>query len=72
MSIIQRSQAVMPGTHEVFKFFPNNPPVRGDIVLVDGVRCRVVRSKIRWDDQPEPDGRRRWTILKLRVRLADA
>jgi len=65
-----RSRAVDPLSQEVFKFFPNNPPIRGEIVLVDGVRSRVTRCKIRWDKEAEPDGRCRWTILKLRVRSA--
>jgi len=63
---------VDPLQQEVFKFFPHNPPSRGEIVLVDGVRSRVTWCRIRWDKVPEPDGRRRWTILSLRARKCDS
>lgn len=50
-------------TQRTFKFFPNNPPRRGEKVLVDGVRCRVTRSKVSWDG-------REWTLRLLRVKDA--
>lgn len=59
---------VNPLEQEVFKFYPHNPPRRGGHVLVDGVRCRVTSCRVKWDDQPEPDGRRRWTLKSLRVK----
>jgi hypothetical protein len=45
---------VHPACHEIRKFFPNEPPERGDYVLVKGVeglrRCRVIRNpKLDWD-----------------------
>jgi len=52
-------------TREVVKFFPSNPPERGDIVLVEGVRCRVTYCRVKWDD-------RVWTIRSLRVKAAPA
>ena len=57
-----------PLSQEVFKFLPNNPPARGETILVDGVRHRVTRCKIKWAKDQEPDGRRRWTILSLRAK----
>lgn len=39
---------VHPLVHRITKFFPHNPPHKGEIVLVDGVegigRCRIVRE----------------------------
>ena len=32
-----------------FKHLPHNPPHRGTIVAVEGVRCRVTRAKVTWD-----------------------
>lgn len=43
-----RARWVHPDTHEISKFFPTSPPARGEIVLVDGERCRVVRCPVRW------------------------
>lgn len=40
---------VHPATHQIFKFLPNNPPTRGEHVLVDGVRCLVLRVKVSWE-----------------------
>lgn len=51
---------VHPSTHEIFKLLPNNPPVRGDTVLVDGERCRVIRSRVTWEGL-------HWTILGVLV-----
>jgi|SRR6185295_2120808 len=42
-------ERVHPSTHEIVKAFPNNPPERGDIVLVEGERYRVKRVKVRWE-----------------------
>jgi hypothetical protein len=58
---LRRSFNAMPDQHEVFKFFPTSPPRRGEIVLVDGVRCRVTSSKYTWEG-------RTWTLRKLRVK----
>lgn len=33
----------------VVKTFPKIPARRGDIVLVDDVRCRITRAKVTWD-----------------------
>lgn len=56
---------VHPATNEVCKFFPHNPPRRGDTVLVDhpaGIgRCRVVKDpKIDWGT-PSAEGYP-WTL----------
>lgn len=58
-----RARWVTPVETEIFKFFPNDPPRRGGIVLVDGVRCRVIRAKVSWDG-------RRWTLHRVKVRPA--
>lgn len=55
-----RGVEVHPDTHEIFKFMPHNPPEKGDHVLVNGVRHRVVYVDL------EREGRA-WTIKKLRV-----
>lgn len=45
-----------PATNEICKFLPRNPPMKGDIVLIDGRRCRVTRApKLDWQGP-------RWTI----------
>jgi hypothetical protein len=49
MRLSRRVRWVNPNTHEIFKFLPNNPPERGDVVLVDGERCRVLRCPLQWD-----------------------
>lgn len=54
---------VNPARQRVVKLNPSMPPERGGIVLVDGVRCRVMSCWIRWDGP-------RWTILRLRVKDA--
>ncbi len=48
---------------EVVKFLPHNPPMVGDVVLVDGERCRVSSATIKWDGP-------RWELLGLRVKVA--
>ena len=63
MPRFRRSFDAMPDQHEVFKFFPTSPPRRGEYVLVDGVRCRVTRVRVSWEDQT-------WTLRKLRVKEA--
>ena len=47
----------------VVTFMPNNPPRRGDIVLVSGERCRVTRAKVTWNGLE-------WTLHLLRVKAA--
>ncbi len=42
------SRWVHPRDHRIIKFLPNDPPVRGDHVLVDGERCRVLRCPVTW------------------------
>jgi hypothetical protein len=55
---------VSPDTHEICKFQPLSPPVRGDIVLVDGERHRVLRCPVKWDDYT-------WTLKRgVKVRVA--
>jgi hypothetical protein len=44
-----RARWVHPDTHAIFKFLPHNPPERGNVVLVDGERHRVLRCPIKWD-----------------------
>lgn len=44
-----RSRWVHPDTHEIAKLWPSNPPARGDVVLVDGERCRVLSCPLEWD-----------------------
>lgn len=53
---------VDPTVQEVFKFFPNLPPYRGESILVDGVRHRVTYCRVSWR---EPGV---WTIRRLRAR----
>lgn len=45
---MRRAHWVHPDSNEIFKFLPHNPPARGDIVLVDGQRCRVLRCRLEW------------------------
>lgn len=49
------------GCDRVVKFFPSNPPEKGDVVLVNDERCQVVRARVSWDGPC-------WTIRRLRVR----
>lgn len=51
---------VHPSTHRIVKFMPTNPPSKGDTVLVDGERCRVVKAKVGWEG-------RVWTIRSMVV-----
>lgn len=44
----KRARWVHPDTNEICKFLPHNPPERGDRVLVDGERCRVLRCPVKW------------------------
>lgn len=62
---MRRARWVRPDTHDVVKFSPSSPPRRGEYVLVDGVRCLVLRAKVRWDGA-------RWKIQGkgLKVRTA--
>lgn len=46
---------------ECTKMWPSLPPVRGEVVLIDGKRCRVTRCRLRFDGL-------QWTIKSLRVR----
>jgi hypothetical protein len=50
-------------THEIVKFFPTTPPEKGDVVLVDGERCRVVKVKVRWEG-------RTWHLERVKVEPA--
>lgn len=43
-----RARWVHPDTHSISKFFPQNPPRRGERILVDGVPSVVVRCPVRW------------------------
>lgn len=43
------SRWVHPDEHRIGKFFPSNPPERGDYVLVDGERHKVLRCPITWN-----------------------
>ena len=54
---------VWPDREEVVKFGPDHPPVRGEIVMVDGQRSRVTHARVHWLG-------RRWTILALWVKPA--
>lgn len=58
-----RSRRVNPELERVFKFSPRNPPRRGEIVLVDDVRCRVTRVRVKWNAD-------RWTLRLLKVKPA--
>lgn len=53
--------SIDPSTHDTFKFFPHNPPRKGEKVLIDHRRCVVTRVKVSWEG-------REWTLLDLRVR----
>lgn len=59
-----RGRKVEIGRERVFKFLPANPPRRGDVVLVDGIRSRVTSSRVEWR---EPGV---WTLVSLRVKGA--
>lgn len=54
MSLCGRSRRgvrwVHPDQHRIVKFFPNDPPTRGDHVLVDGVRHKVLACPVKWND----------------------
>lgn len=64
---------VHPRTHEIVKFLPTNPPERHDIVLVDGVRCEVLRAKVRWPYFDEIGIRgRQWEIYGKGVKVKPA
>lgn len=52
-----KARWVHPDTNEICKFFPHNPPERGQTVLVDGERHRVVRCPVKWDG-------RRWEMKR--------
>lgn len=58
-----------PSVQCIVKFWPHIPPERGDIVIVDGVRCRVTRAKVRYQNPDEPC---EWTLHKLYVKSAPA
>lgn len=58
----RRARWVHPDSHEIFKFLPHNPPQRGDVVLVDNERCRVLRSRIKWDG-------REWRLVGRGVKV---
>lgn len=58
-----RGRRVNPDRQEIVKLLPDSPPDKGDIVLVDGERCIVTYSHVRWDGP-------RWTIRELRVKAA--
>jgi hypothetical protein len=45
----RRARWVHPDTHQIVKFLPSNPPHRGDTVLVDGERHRVLACPVKWD-----------------------
>lgn len=53
-------RSVDPTTQRVVKILPNNPPRRGETLVVDGARVKVVRSRVLWEG-------RQWTIRSLRV-----
>jgi hypothetical protein len=52
---------VAPSRQRVVKFFPNNPPERGEVILVDGQRMRVTSCRVTWQD-------RTWTLRRLRAK----
>lgn len=56
-----RARWVDLGREEVHKFIPSSPPYRGDVVLVDDERCRVVKAVVDWQG-------RQWTVRRLKVR----
>lgn len=56
---------VDPSECEIVKLLPTSPPLRGTVVLVDGVRCRVTRAKVTWEG-------RVWTVRSLRVKEAES
>jgi hypothetical protein len=51
------------GSLRFVKILPHNPPSVGEIVLVDGERCRVTSATIKWDGL-------HWDLLGLRVKDA--
>lgn len=60
----KRGRWVHPDTHEIFKFLPRNPPHRGEVVLVDDVRCEVLRCPVEWNGCE-------WTMKRgVKVRVA--
>lgn len=62
-----RAKWIDPTAHEIVKFLPSMPPDRGESVLVDGLRHRVVRAKVEWSPGPDPYTRN-WKLRKLKVR----
>lgn len=67
---MRTSYLVHPELHRITKFLPHNPPVRGDIVIVEGFeglrRCQVTRNpELLWSGLT-------WTLLgPIRVKRAD-
>lgn len=58
---LRTSFEAMPSEHRVVKFFPSEPPRRGEIVLIDGERCKVTSVRVTWEGP-------RWKIRRLRAR----
>jgi hypothetical protein len=58
---------VTPYGHRIVKFMPSWPPEKGDIVLVDMVRHRVVRVDVSWRVRHRPYEGRRFTCHELLV-----
>lgn len=50
-----------PTKQEVFKLLPKSPPMRGERILVDDVRCTVTYCRTKWNGPI-------WTIRSLRVK----
>lgn len=63
---MRRARWVHPDRQKVVKFLPNNPPRRGDTVLVDGERCRVLRCRVKWRDPGV------WTIVGRGIKVRPA
>lgn len=62
---MRRARWVHPDRQEVVKFLPTDPPRRGDRILVDGERCRVLRCRVEWEG-------RRWTIVGRGIKVRPA
>ena len=64
MSEIRRKRKkywVYPHSDRIVKLFPSEPPQKGDTILVNDVRCRVVKSIVKWNGP-------RWTFYKAKVK----
>lgn len=56
---------VDPTVNRIVKFRPEDPPERGDVVLVDDEICEVTYAKVAYETPSEPN---RWTLKRMWVK----